>query len=184
MKFKEHEEVERPAWLGEDWEDVSWHNDAMPHALLYLRPVWDDESYPMPVIEFWVNYSKTEDREIGTRYEVLFLKDWGNDSSADVLLWRGEDEAAAVIWERAARTAKSMIAAILPRPDLMACQTFSELHDHCDANILGDVEEMTYGEGEAHRVPSDDPEVGITEWACRVYNAAVQIVEAWQRGRA
>lgn len=172
-QFKEHE-VERPAWLGADWEDNSWHNDAMPHALLYLV----QSAYPQAVIEFWVNYPGSEDREIGTRYEVLFLRDWGNDSGADVLLWRGEDEAAAVIWERAARTAKSMIAIIAARPDLNACGSFDELHDHCDANILGDVEAMT-AEGEAHRTAADDPEVGITGWANAVHNGAVRIVNAW-----
>ena len=36
MRFKEHDEVERPAWLGEAWEDSSWHNDAMPHCTLHL----------------------------------------------------------------------------------------------------------------------------------------------------
>lgn len=176
-QFKAHD-VERPAWLGWDWEDTSWHNDSMPHATLYLTP----DGNPQAVVEFWINYADPAEREIGTLYEVVFQRDWAAEDSRDEALWRGEDEAAAVIWERAARTAKSMIAAILPRADLMACQTFAELHDHCDANILGDVEAMT-AEGEAHRTPADDPEVGITGWTHQVHQNAVRIVEAWIGGR-
>jgi hypothetical protein len=178
-KFKEHSEVARPAWLGAGWDDNSWHNDAMPHCTLHLG---SQNPQIQPVVEIWVNYPRPEDREIGTAFEVVFMRDWSADSGDDVTLYSGEDEAAAVIWERAARTAKSMIAVILARPDLNACWTFSQLHDHCDANILGDVEAMT-AEGEAHRVPSDDPEVGITGWAHRVHERAVQIVEAWMGGR-
>jgi hypothetical protein len=176
-QFKEHD-VERPAWLGAEWDDSSWHNDAMPHATLYLAQT----EHPQPVIEFWVNYAAPEDREIGTLYEVVFQRDWAAESGTDVMLWQGEDEAAAVIWERAARTAKSMIAEIMPRPDLMACSTFCELHDHCDANVLGDVEAMTK-EGEAHRTAADDPEVGITGWAHQVHEGAMRIVEAWMGAR-
>ena len=78
-----------------------------------------------------------------------------------------------MIWERAARTAKSMILAIAARPDLNGCKFFVELHDHCDANMLGDVEEMTK-EGEAYRTKDDDPEVSITSWALAVHTCAVQ----------
>ncbi len=36
--------------------------------------------------------------------------------------------------------AQTIIEEIKTRPDLMACKSFSELHDHCDANCLGDQE--------------------------------------------
>jgi hypothetical protein len=176
-QFKEHSEVERPAWLGEAWEDNSWHNDACPQAVLYL----EIREYPQAVIQFWINYPPAE-RELGPAFEVRYLNDWGNDSSLDELLYRGEDEAAAQMWERAARTAKSMIDAILARPDLNACKTFAELHNHCDANVLGDVEAMT-AEGEAHRDGTDDPEVSITGWAFAVHDGALRIVELWMKGR-
>ena len=176
MQFKEHE-VERPQFLGAAWEDTSWHNDAMPHATLYL----DDHDNPQAVIDFWVNYAKPEDREVGELYEVVLARDWGAESSSDVSLYLGDDPAQAIIWERAARTARSMIREILARPELVACRNFSELHDHCDANILGDVEEMTK-EGEAHRTAADDPEVGITGWANDVHNAATLIIDAYLGG--
>lgn len=35
------------------------------------------------------------------------------------------------------QVADSIIAEIKTRPELMLCSTFSELHDHCDANCLG-----------------------------------------------
>jgi len=177
MRFKEHSEVERPAWLGEAWEDNSWHNDACPHAILYLEV----KEYPQAIVDFWVNYPQGE-REIGPGFEVRFHHDWGSDDRSEVL-YRGEDEGAAIMWERAARTAKSMIDAILARPDLNACKTFAALHDHCDANVLGDVEAMT-AEGEAHRDSTDDPEVSITGWAHAVHGGAVRIVDLWLGGRA
>jgi hypothetical protein len=181
-QFKEHEEVERPTWLGEQWEDNSWHNDAMPHASLYLREAKEGDTYPMPTVEVWVNYPKPDDREIGTRYEFVFCRDWAGESGRDLCLWRGEDEEIAKIWERAARSAKSMIGIIVTRPDLMACTTFAQLHDHCDANVLGDAEEVIV-EGEAHRTASDDPEVSITGWTHAVHEACIDIVEAWIQSR-
>jgi len=180
VKFKEHDEVERPAWLGADWEDSSWHNDAMPHCTLHLGSA---NPQIQPVVEVWVNYPRPEDREIGTAYEVNFMRDWSGESGGDATFYSGEDEAAAVIWERAARLAKAQIAAIMARPDLMACQNFCQLHDHCDANMLGDVEALIV-EGEAHRAGGDDPEVSITGWTLAVTNAAMDIVNVWMRGRA
>ena len=172
--------MERPAWLGPLWEDSSWHNDAMPHATLHLG---SKDPQIQPVVEVWVNYPRPEDREIGTAFEVNFMRDWSGESGADVTFYSGEDEALAIVWERAARTAQSMIVVIMARPDLYACQNFCQLHDHCDANMLGDVEALI-AEGEAFRTAADDPEVSVTGWTLAVTNAAMEIVNAWMGGRA
>ena len=42
----------------------------------------------------------------------------------------------------AQEVADTIIAEIKTHPELMACSSFSELHDHCDANVLGCAEEL------------------------------------------
>lgn len=60
--------------------------------------------------------------------------------------------------------AGTMLAEIVRYPRLAACRTFSELHDHCDANCLGCAEEML------DAMPMSD--------AIDILNAAQGIVEA------
>lgn len=42
----------------------------------------------------------------------------------------------------ATELADTMIVEIKKRPDLRGCRSFSELHDHCDANVLGGSEAL------------------------------------------
>lgn len=135
-QFKEHE-IERPDFLGESWNDSSWRNDACAHAKLFLTP---DESGTGPVVEFWVNYRDPKSRGIEPRFMVVYQRSYAVESGVDSLLWKGEDEGEARSWARAAEIAKTIIAEILAHPDLLAARTFSELHDHCDANCLGEQE--------------------------------------------
>ena len=137
-QFKEFRII-RPAWLGEQWHDSSWHNDAMPHGTLYLTA---DESNDAPVIECWVNYAKRSDREIGDRYMVVFQKSYACESGADELLWHGDDEETAKMYVRAAELAKTIIADILARPRCNAATDFANLHDYCDANVIGNQEQV------------------------------------------
>lgn len=47
-------------------------------------------------------------------------------------------------------------------PELMACTSFEELHEHCDANMLGDL-----------------PSCLNTDKEFRLMNAAIGIVDQW-----
>jgi hypothetical protein len=123
--------------LGESWNDSSWQNDACAHATLFLTP---DESGTGPVVEFRVNYRDPKSRGIEPRFMVVYQRSYAVESGVDSLLWKGEDEGEARSWARAAEIAKTIIAEILAHPDLLAARTFGELHDHCDANCLGEQE--------------------------------------------
>lgn len=69
----------------------------------------------------------------------------------------------------AQEVADSIIADIQNRPELAACKTFSELHDHCDANVLGDSEALL------DKLPH--------EAAIALLNQAQEIVNKWLCGR-
>jgi hypothetical protein len=58
MKYKEYPEIEIPEIL-KDWEDTSWHNDAMPSSECPVKTAKGN------TIVVWVNYPKREDREPG-----------------------------------------------------------------------------------------------------------------------
>jgi hypothetical protein len=157
----------------------------MPHATLYLVPA---VSYPAQIVETWVNYAKPEDREMGSLYEVIYMRDMANESSRDEVLYAGDDEALAKQAARGAEIAKTIIADILARPvratasgekaNLLMCNSFSELHDCCDANLLGDSEKLldecghTWGKDEA----KDDEARGR---AVDILNIAQAIVDLW-----
>ena len=59
--------------------------------------------------------------------------------------------------------AQTMIDEIAQSEALSSCQSFSELHDHCDANMLGCSEELY-------------EELGLEE-SCDILNAAQEIVD-------
>jgi hypothetical protein len=89
--FKEYPEVPVPEWLQALGTDGSWHNDAMPHAW-----IWVDEA-AFRGVEVWVNFDKEEDREIGGKWEVMLMEseDQYHNQNGTVL-YQGEDEAAAI----------------------------------------------------------------------------------------
>jgi hypothetical protein len=90
-RFKEHSEVPVPVWLQALGTDGSWHNDAMPHAW-----IWVDEAAYRGV-EIWVNYDDLSEREIGCKWEVLLIVSESQyHNQTGVALYQGEDEATAI----------------------------------------------------------------------------------------
>lgn len=175
-RFKEHD-VARPEWLGDSWHDSSWHNDAMPHASLFLTGNESDG----PCVEFWINYEKPTDREIPVGYMVVFQRSWVVEEGCDVALYEGDDENIARHWVRAAEIAKTIIAEILHEPVLLACRSFSELHDHVDANTLGTQE--AYIEECGWTGKDDAKDEAALAASTDVLNAAQDIVGHWLRTR-
>jgi hypothetical protein len=176
-QFKEPE-IERPDFLGESWNYCSWHNEACAHATLFLTP---DGSGTGPVVEFWVNYGDPKSRGIELRFMVVYQRSYAVESGVNSLLWKGEDDGEARSWARAAEIAKTIIAEILTHPDLMAARTFSELHDLCDANCLGDQEAFLDSCGWTGEDEAKDQEAlnAFTD----VLNGAQAIVDAWLGSR-
>jgi hypothetical protein len=90
--FKEYPEVPVPEWLQALGEDASWHNDAMPHAW-----IWVDEAN-FRGVEIWINFDKEEDREVGNKWEVLLMESHEQYNNQDgKMLYQGEDEKAAIM---------------------------------------------------------------------------------------
>jgi hypothetical protein len=58
---------------------------------------------------------------------------------------------------------------ILADPVLAACTSFSQLHDYCDANVLGDIEERNFD---------------TTEDMISFANEGMDIIDAWLKERA
>jgi len=178
-KFKQHSDVTRPEWLeGPQWDDASWGNDAMPHCVLYLT---DGDPEETPAVEVWVNYEDPNDREVPPRYMVVFMRDWAGESSSDVTLYQGDDEWTAHACARGAEIARTIIADILANPmvdshrlggpaNMLDAESFSELHDYCDANMLGETEKLL------DEYPCDD---GVSDECTDVLNAAQEIVDRW-----
>jgi len=69
------------------------------------------------------------------RYTAVFQPSWV--AAGDRMLYEGDDEAVAKQWARAAEIARTIIFEILRWPALLVARSFSELHNHCDANMLG-----------------------------------------------
>lgn len=74
-------------------------------------------------------------------------------------------------------TIESIKREILADADLAACKTFSELHDHCDANTLGTSEEL-FGS-----FARDDDDDEISDAACDALNAVQDAINAWLLNR-
>lgn len=103
MNYKEHSEIAIPEWLI-GWEDFSWHNDAMPHSILFLR------GQEGPNVEAWINYPDPADREVPPRFELVYrVADDGLEMSGDETLYMGEDENEAREWAQAAVLARDII---------------------------------------------------------------------------
>jgi hypothetical protein len=176
-QFKEHE-IERPDFLGKSWNDSSGHNDARARATLFLT---SDESGTGPVVEFWVNYPDQNNRGVEPRFAVVYSRSHAGEAGVDSLLWKGEDDGEARSWARAAEIAKTIIAEILAHPDLLAARTFSELHDHCDANCLGEQEAFLDSCGWTGEDDAKDQEALST--STDVLNGAQAIVDGWLGSR-
>jgi hypothetical protein len=176
--FKDHA-IERPEFLGESWHDSSWRSDACAHATLFLTP---DESCEAPVVEFWVNYSDPKDRTIPSRYDVVFQRSFELESSDDATLWTGDEEHLARRWARAAEIAKTIATEVVCSPELLRALTFSELHDYCDANCLGDQEAFLTSCGWTGENDAKDEEA--LNASVEVLNGAQCIVDLWLRARA
>lgn len=104
MNYKEHEEIVIPDWLT-TWEDFSWHNDAMPHSVLFFK---GEEG---PNVECWVNYENHKDREVPPRFEVIFRATDNIETGSDETLFMGEDESGARLAAKAAELARDIITA-------------------------------------------------------------------------
>jgi len=176
-QFKQHE-IEWPDFLGQSWNDSSWHNDACAHATLFLTP---DESGEGPVVEFWVNYADPNDRRIPARYDVVFQRSFELESSDDATLWAGDDDQVARQWARAAEIAKTIATEVVASPELIKAQTFAELHDHCDANCLGEQQAFLDSCGWTGNDDAKDQEA--LNASTNVLNGAQTIVDYWLRAR-
>jgi hypothetical protein len=64
---------------------------------------------------------------------------------------------------------ESMKKEILADPVLAACTSFSQLHNYCDANLLGDIESRTFVD---------------TEQMIDFANKGMDAINAWLKGRA
>jgi len=73
-------------------------------------------------------------------------------------------------------TIESIKREILADAELAACKTFAELHDHCDANVLGTSEELF-----ASFARDEDDE--ITDEACDALNTVQDAIGAWLLNR-
>ena len=177
-RFKEHD-VARPEWLADKdgWFDQSWHNDALPHVSMFLTANESDG----PCVEFWVNYEHATDREVPPRYMAVFQRSWVVENGGDAVLYDGDDEAVAKQWARASRIAKTIIPEILAEPVLLACRTFSELHEHVDANVLGEQEQYLEECGWTGKDDAKDEAALIA--TTDVLNNAQAIVDAFLRTR-
>lgn len=73
--------------------------------------------------------------------------------------------------ELIAKTAQDIKDAVLEDEDLIACTSFSQLHDHCDANCLGGC-------------CDDDHPLNDLKWdeMVEVLNEVQSRVDAWLRG--
>jgi hypothetical protein len=95
----------------------------------------------------------------------------------------GENEQEAKKWARAAEIAKTIIADILASEDerIQRAASFRELHDYCDANVLGDQEkafEEAGGTGE-----SDEADAAAHAAMDEVLERAQTIVDHWLKTR-
>lgn len=63
----------------------------------------------------------------------------------------------------------SMVWEIITDPVLAACTSFSQLHDYCDANVLGDI---------------DSREFANTEEMIDFANKGMDAIDTWLKGRA
>jgi hypothetical protein len=162
------EELARPQWLGDAWADSPSHN-VLPTAILCVTA----DGLDGPAIECRLSRSPGE----LDRYEFTYQRSWVVDDDADRLLYSGRDENAARQWARAAEIAKTIIAEVLQHPEWLTARSFSELHDRCDANVLGDQEAFLVSCG---WTGADDiaDEAALTASA-DVLNFAQSIVGIW-----
>jgi len=182
MTYKAFPEITIPAWLeppvpeeGEEaergWEDTSWGNDALAKSQAYLKFDPEGEAH---VITVWVNYADVSEREVPPGFQVVVDRnqdEWDNDTG--ITLYQGEDSEAArwavhrylVNWAVEGIKADIKTGWASTYPGIATAKTFSELHDYCDANILGPSEAIleTFG----------------GDYACDVMNDAHDIVNDW-----
>jgi hypothetical protein len=81
----------------------------------------------------------------------------------------------------AAEIARTIIAEIEARPDLLAARSFTELHDRCDANCLGEQEAFLDACGWTGTDDAKDQQA--LEASTDVLNRAQDIVDRWLRTR-
>ena len=84
-------------------------------------------------------------------------------------------------WTRAAEIAKTIIAEVLRNPEWLAARSFSELHDHCDANMLGEQEAFLLSCGWTGQDVAKDAEALAA--STDVLNDAQTIVGHWLAAR-
>lgn len=113
------------------------------------------------------------------RYTAVFQPSWV--AAGERTLYEGDDAAVAKQWARAAEIAKTIIFDILRWPGLLIARSFSELHDYCDANMLGAQSAFLI---ECGWTGQDDVKDGAALAAsAEVLNYAQQIVGVWSETR-
>ncbi len=169
--------IARPRFLGTLWHDVSRSTDCA-EAALFLTP---EESGDAPVVKFFVYGPVTTDRTIRACYDVVFRNRFRSEPRIEVALWVGKDEGAAQAWARAAEIAKTIATQVADNPVLRAVRRFADLHDHCDANCLGEQEAFLDSCGwTGHDDATDQAALAAST---EVLNDAQDIVDYWLRTR-
>ncbi len=74
--------------------------------------------------------------------------------------------------------AQTIIADIIARPELMACASYSELHDHCDANCLGEQETLWEHHVGAGEMTNEEHTARMDRFS-KIADPAQAIVHEW-----
>lgn len=85
-KFKEFPDIEIPSWLGPEWQDNSWHNDACGKM---ERKDFGGIEYPK--LELFVNHDLIMDRDVGFKYYLSVLLDECHEAGNAILLLTCEE---------------------------------------------------------------------------------------------
>jgi hypothetical protein len=114
--LKEFPDYDAPLPTLEGFSDDSWHNDTCPSLV-----------NPALGLKLWCEYINEDKRECGgARYAL--------HNHEDCTLILASDDIAAI---QLAVYIEAMKQEIAQDTVLASCKSFSELHDHCDANMLG-----------------------------------------------
>lgn len=168
--------IKRPEFLGTSWQELCPSTAACVTVRLLLTR---EESGRAPAVEFWVSSLDPTDRRSRARYGVLFRQRFAAEAGSDVTLWAGDDEAVASAWARAAEIAKTIATQVADDPVLRAARSFSELHDYCDANCLGEQEASLDSCGWTGNDDAKDEAALIA--STDILNNAQTIVDYWLR---
>lgn len=163
--YHEWPSIPIPEWLQKQgWNDRSYHNDLCARSEVDL--------FDGRTLRVWVDHLDKARREFPeyTRYAIYVHADDDDLDGQEIYLGESDTEAAQAVFRFLVHfTVESMKNDIAEDPRLLACRSYSELHDHCDANLLGCSEWAfeTFG----------------ADYHVDVFNAASDIVSAWLKDR-